>query len=101
MNRLFTSLIVPAALVAAVSLPASAAAPSFTPDQQLVAGLEQARSAARATLKGKRELRGLIRGMRSARKAGPHAVGTLESPAMQMALREGVALAEQARQAIL
>ena len=53
MNRLVTSLIVPAALVAAVSLPASAAAPSLTPDQQLVAGLEEARSAARATLKGK------------------------------------------------
>ena len=42
MNRLFTVLVVPAALVAAISLPASAAAPSLTPDQQLVAGLEQA-----------------------------------------------------------
>ena len=87
MNRLFTSLIVPAALVAAVSLPASAAAPSLTPDQQLVAGLEEARSAARATLKGKPELGKLAEGMRRARRAAPHAVGALESPAMQAALR--------------
>jgi hypothetical protein len=99
MNRRFTVLVVPAALVAAVSLPASAAAPSLTPDQQLVGGLEQARSAARATLRGKPELRGLVRGMRSARQAAPHAVGTLESPTMQVALREGATLAEQARQA--
>ena len=87
MNRLFTSLIVPAALVAAMSLPASAAAPSLTPDQQLVAGLEQARSAARATLKGKAELGKLAEGLRRARRAAPHAVGALESPAMQAALR--------------
>ena len=101
MTRLFTSLVVPAALVAAISLPASAAAPSLTPDQQLVAGLEEARSAARASLKGKGELRGLVRGMRSARRAAPHAVGTLESPTMQVALRDGVTLANQARQATL
>lgn len=86
MNRLYASLIVPAALVAAVSLPASAA-PSLTPDQQLVAGLEQARSAARATLQGKAERGKLAEGMRRARRAAPHAVGALESPAMQAALR--------------
>ena len=83
MNRRVTSLIVPAALVAALSLPASAAAPSLTPDQQLVSGLEEARSAARATLNGKAELREVMRGMRRARRAAPHAVGTLESPTMQ------------------
>ena len=87
MNRFYACLIVPAALVAAVSLPASAAAPSLTPDQQLVAGLEEARSAARATLKGKPELGKLAEGMRRARRAAPHAVGALESPAMQAALR--------------
>jgi hypothetical protein len=101
MIRLFTSLVVPAALVAAISLPASAAAPSLTPDQQLVAGLEEARSAARGSLKGKGELRGLVRGMRSARRAAPHAIGTLESPTMRVALRDGVTLAKQARQATL
>jgi hypothetical protein len=101
MNRRFTVLVVPAALVAAISLPASAAAPSLTPDQQLVAGLEKARSAARATLRGKPELHGLARGMRSAREAAPHAVGTLELPTMRVALREGITLAEQARQASL
>jgi hypothetical protein len=99
MNRRFMVLVVPAALVAAISLPASAAAPSVTPDQQLVAGLEQARNAARSTLRGKGELRDLMRGMRSARRAAPHAVGTFESPTMQAALREGLDLAEQARQA--
>lgn len=99
MKRLFPLFVVPAALVAAISLPASAAAPSLTPDQQLVGGLEQARNAARATLRGKPELRGVISGMRSARKAAPHAVGTLESPAMQVALRDGVTLAVQARKA--
>jgi hypothetical protein len=101
MTRLFTSLVVPAALVAAISLPTSAAAPSLTPDQQVVAGLEEARSAARAALKGKGELRGLVRAMRNARRAAPHAVGTRESPTMQVALREGATLAEQARQASL
>ena len=69
MNRFYTSLIVPAVLVAAVSLPASAAAPSLTPDQQLVAGLRDARSAARATLRGKAELGKLAEGMRRARRA--------------------------------
>jgi hypothetical protein len=98
-NRLVTSLIVPAALVAAVSLPASAAAPSFTPDQQLVAGLEQTRSAARATLKGKRELRGLTEGMHRARRAAAHAVGATESRTMQVAVRDGVTIAAQARKA--
>ena len=83
----------PAALVAAISLPASAAAPSLTPDQQLVAGLEEARSAARAIPQGKGELGELTEGMRSARRAAPHAVGALESPAMQVALRDGVTLA--------
>ena len=87
MNRLYAFLIVPAALVAAVSVPASAAAPSSTPDQQLVAGLEQARSAARATLKGKAQLGELAEGMRRARRAAPHAVGALGSPTMQAALR--------------
>ena len=86
MNRLFTSLVVPAALVAAVSLPASAA-PPVTPDQQLVAGLEDARSAARATLEGNAQLGRLAEGMRRARRAAPHAVGALESLAMQAALR--------------
>ncbi|HEU0303525.1 MAG TPA: hypothetical protein VFR32_02995, partial [Gaiellaceae bacterium] len=86
MNRLFTSLLLPAALVAAVSLPAIAAAPSLTPDQQLVDGLEEARSAARATLRGEAELGRLAEGMRRARRAAPHAVGALESPAMQAAL---------------
>lgn len=86
MNRLVT-FIVPAALVAAVALPASAAAPSPTPDQQLVAGLEEARNAARATLRGKAQLGKLAEGMRRARRAAPHAVGALESPAMQAALR--------------
>ena len=101
MTRLFTSLVVPVALVAAISLPASAAAPPLTPDQQLVGGLEQARAAARATLKGRAELREVIEGMRRARRAAPHAVGALESPTMQAALRVGVALAVQARQAML
>jgi hypothetical protein len=87
MNRFCASLIVPAALVAAVSLPASAGSPSLTPDQQLVAGLEDARSAARATLRGKAQLGKLAEGMRRARRAAPHAVGALESPAMQAALR--------------
>jgi hypothetical protein len=87
MTRLFASLIVPAALVAAVSLPASAASPSLTPDQQLVAGLEEARSAARATLRGKAQLGKLAEGMRRARRAAPYAIGALESPAMQAALR--------------
>ena len=83
MNRLFTSLVVPAALVAAVSIPASAAAPSMTPDQQLVAGLEQARSAARETLGGKPALRKVIAGVRSARMAAPRAVGALEIPTVR------------------
>jgi hypothetical protein len=88
MNRLNAFLIVPAAFVAALSLLASAAAaPLLTPDQQLVAGLEEARSAARATLGGKAELGKLAEGMRRARRAAPHAVGALESPAMQAALR--------------
>src|SRR5262245_50892136 len=86
MNRL-VALIVPAALVAAVSLQASAAPPSLTSDQQLVAGLEQARSAARATLKGRAQPGRLAEGMRRARLAAPHAVGALESSAMQAALR--------------
>ncbi len=95
MNRRFMVLVVPAALVAAVSLPASAAAPSLTPDQQLVGGLEQARNAARATLRGKPELRDLLRGMRSARKAAPHAVGALEMPTVRAVLRQGEALARR------
>jgi hypothetical protein len=87
MNRFYAFLIVPAALVAAVSLPASAAPPSLTPDQQLVAALEDARSAARATLKGNAQLGRLAEGMRRARVAASHAVGALQSPAMQAALR--------------
>ena len=87
MNRSYASLIATAALVAAVSLSASAASPSVTPDQQLVAGLEDARSAARATLRGKAQLGRLAEAMRRARRAAPHAVGALESPAMQAALR--------------
>jgi hypothetical protein len=95
MNRRFAVLVVPAALVAAISLPASAAAPSLTPDQQLVGGLERARYAARATLRGKPELRELIEGMRSARKAAPHAVGALEIPTVQAVVRQGEPLAQR------
>jgi hypothetical protein len=99
MTRRFTFLVVPAALVATISLPASAAAPPLTPDQQLVAGLEEARSAARETLRGKAELRVLFHGMRNARKAAPLAVGALESAAIQAALSEGMTLAMAARKA--
>ena len=42
--------------------------------------LEQAWTAARATLNGKAELREVIEAMRRARRAAPHAVGALESP---------------------
>ena len=101
MSRLVTSLVVPAALVAAISLPASAAAPSLTPDQQLVAGLEQTRSTARAILQGTGELGRLTDGMRRARRAAPHAVGALDSPTMPVALDKGMTLAVQAQRAIL
>ena len=99
MKRLFPLFVVPAALVAAISLPARAAAPSLTPDQQLVSGLKEARSAARAILQGRGKPGRLTEGMRSARRAAPHAVGALESPAIQVALRDGVTLAVQARKA--
>jgi hypothetical protein len=95
MNRLVTSLVVPAALVAAVSIPASAAAPSMTPDQRLVAGLEQARSAARETLGGKPALQKVIAGVRSARMAAPRAIGALELPTVRAVLRQGEPLARR------
>jgi hypothetical protein len=95
MNRLLTYLVVPAALVAAVSIPASAAAPPMTPDQQLVAGLEQARSAARETLEGKPALRKVIAGLRSARMAAPRAVGALEIPSVRAVLGQGEPLARR------
>ena len=91
MNRLVISLVVPAALVAAVSIPASAAAPSMTPDQQLVAGLEQARSAARETLEEGRHCRRSSAGVRSARMAAPRAVGALEIPTVRRSSVRGAA----------
>ena len=93
MTRILTSLVVLAALVAVLSLPASAAAPSVTPDQRLVSGLEQARSAARETLDGRPSLRNVSAGLRNARMAAPRAVGALEIPAMRAVLRQGESLA--------
>jgi hypothetical protein len=95
MKALLTRLVVPAALVAAISLPASAAAPRATPDEQLVAALEQARSAARATLDGKASVRTVVAGLRRARFAASRAVGALEIPTMRVVLREGEALARR------
>ena len=95
MKGFLTPLVVPAALVAAVSIPASAAAPSMTPDQQLVAGLEQARSAARETLGGEPALQKVIAGVRSARMAAPRAVGALEIPTVRAILRQGEPLARR------
>jgi hypothetical protein len=93
--------VVVAVMAASMALPATAAAPALTPDQQLVAGLERARSAARATLRGTPRLRDLSTGMRSAQKAAPDAVDALESPTMQAALRRGATLAREAREAHL
>lgn len=84
-----------AAVVTALAVQGAAAAPAKTPDQQLVAGLEQARSAARATLGGKPSLRKVVAGLRSARMAAPRAVGALEIPTMRLVLRQGAALARR------
>jgi hypothetical protein len=46
-------------------------------------------------------MRDLSTGMRSAQKAAPGAVGALESPTMQAALRRGATLAREAREALL
>ena len=95
MHRAVTLLTMVAVTVFAMAVPATAAAPALTPDQRLVAGLEQARSAARETLDGKPALRKVVAGLRSARMVAPRAVGALEIPSMRAVFRQGEALARR------
>lgn len=81
---------------ALMSLPASAVT-ARTPDERLVAGLEQARSAARAALRGTPRSGALAAGLRSAQKAAPGAVGALEIPSVRAILRQGEALVQRSK----
>jgi hypothetical protein len=98
-----------AGVVASLAVQGAAAAPTKTPDQQLVAGLRTARAAARAALESispasptgaKRaaiELSRTIKGIKAAGNAATSAVGALETPSVRTAVRQGEALARQAR----
>jgi hypothetical protein len=88
------------ALIAAIFALPSAAARQLTPDQQLVAGLETARTASRAALKdlglpsakrvesARHSLDRALAALAAANTAAPRAVGALETPSVRVALRQ-------------
>ncbi|HEU0304760.1 MAG TPA: hypothetical protein VFR32_09275 [Gaiellaceae bacterium] len=102
-----------AVMVTALAVQGAAAAPARTPDQQLVTGLKTARAASRVALssispasptgakKAATELSRAIAGIDAASKAAASAVGALETSSVRTAVRQGPALARQARSDVL
>ena len=98
-----------AAMVMALAVQGAAAAPARTPDQQLVAGLKTARAASQRALssispasptgakRAATELSLAIKGIDAASNAAARAVGALETTSVRTAVRQGLALARQAR----
>ncbi len=98
-----------AAVVASLAIQGAAAAPAKTPDQQLVAGLEAARSASQTALdditpvspegakKAESALSRAIQDIGRASNAAASAVGALETSSVRTAVRQGQTLARQAR----
>jgi hypothetical protein len=98
-----------AAMVMALAVQGAAAAPARTPDQLLVAGLKTARAASQTALssispgsptgaqKAAAELSRAIKGIDTANSAATSAVGALQMPSVRTAVRQGKALARQAR----
>ena len=98
-----------AAMVMALAVQGAAAAPARTADQQLVAGLKTARAASQKALSSispassagaktaAAELSRAIKWIDAAGNAAARAVGALETTSVRTAVREGPALARQAR----
>jgi hypothetical protein len=96
-------------MVMALAVQGAAAAPARTPDQQLVAGLKTARTASQKALssispvspaggkKAATELSRAVKGIDAARDAASRAVGALATRSVRTAVRQGTALARQAR----
>ncbi|MET0938058.1 MAG: hypothetical protein ABWY51_02390 [Gaiellaceae bacterium] len=90
-------------------VPLSEAAPTLTPDQQLVAGLVATGDGARAALrslakpsptrasKARAEIARSLAGISTATKAAPRAVGALDTPSVRSMLGQAGKLARQAR----
>ena len=101
---------VPVALGALlVAVAVAAAGPALTPDQQLVAGIVEARTASRAALRGlarptpdrrakaSADLLRALAALDKAAKVSPRAVGALETPSVRKGLRDAASLERRAR----